>query len=169
MDLNVFAPDIARELGLRTEQVARTLALHQDGATVPFIARYRKEITGGLDEVQIQAVLDLGEARGELAERREAIVHAIDEQGKLTPELARALAQAKTRSELEDLYLPFRPKRRTRATLARERGLEPLADIIWRQESPGGSPRDFASRFIAPDKQVEDVEAALGGARDICA
>lgn len=167
--MKTYAPDIARDLGLRPVQVEATLSLHEDGATVPFIARYRKEATGGLDEVQIQAIIDRAQARQELETRREAVVRSIDEQGKMTPELARAIAGAKTRAELEDLYLPYRPKRRTRATIARERGLEPLADVIWRQESPG-APRDaVAARFVSPEKEVPDLEAALAGARDICA
>src|SRR5438874_8498092 len=105
--------EVARELGVRAEQVEGALALSEGGATVPFIARYRKEATGGLDEVQIQAVLDGVRRRRELEARRAAIVASVEQQGKLTPELARALAAAATRAELEDLYLPYRPKRRT--------------------------------------------------------
>ena len=120
---------IETQLGLKPEQVDRTLALSAEGATVPFIARYRKEATGGLDEVQIQAILDRAAERTELDARRETILRTIEGQGKLTPELARRIQRAKTRTELEDLYLPYKPKRRTRAAIARERGLEPLADL----------------------------------------
>src|SRR3984893_12806750 len=122
--LDVLIQQVADELRLRPEQVDRTLALSADGATVPFVARYRKEATGGLDEVQIQAILDSARRRRELTERRMAVISSIEQQGRMTPELARALAAAATRTELEDLYLPYRPRRRTRATIARERGLE---------------------------------------------
>ncbi|MFP5246835.1 MAG: Tex-like N-terminal domain-containing protein, partial [Thermoanaerobaculia bacterium] len=122
---------IANEIQLRPLQIERTLQLHAEGATVPFIARYRKEATGNLDEVQIQAILDRAAELKELDERRAAILKSIDEQGKLTPELSASIGRAKTRTELEDLYLPYRPKRRTRATIAKEKGLEPLADYIW--------------------------------------
>ncbi len=145
---------IAAELQIRPQQVERVLELSDGGATVPFIARYRKEATGNLDEVQIQAVLDRAAELKELDERRATILASIDEQQKLTPELARAIAGAKTRTELEDLYLPYRPKRRTRATIAKEKGLEPLADWIWGVPASGPQPFD---------------EEALAGARDILA
>ena len=144
---------IATELQLRPQQVERVLELSEGGSTVPFIARYRKEATGNLDEVQIQSVLDRAAELKELDERRTTVLKTIDEQGKLTPELARAIHDAKTRTELEDLYLPYRPKRRTRATIAREKGLEPLADWIW---------------GTGPHAGAFDDEA-LAGARDICA
>ena len=123
--MHAYAAELSQELGLRPEQVDRTLALQEDGATVPFIARYRKEVTGGLDEVQIQTLFDRATERAELDSRRDTILRSIEEQGKLTPELAKALKAAKARTELEDLYLPYKPKRRTRAAIARERGLEP--------------------------------------------
>ncbi|HEX2060882.1 MAG TPA: Tex family protein [Thermoanaerobaculia bacterium] len=146
-------PRIASELDLRPHQIERTLALHAEGATVPFIARYRKEATGNLDELQIQHILDRAAELKELDERRATILRSIDEQQKLTPELAAKIASAKTRTELEDLYLPYRPKRRTRATIAREKGLEPLADYVW-----GTGPRvEWTS------------DEDLAGARDICA
>ena len=160
--------DVARELGLRPGQVEGTLALSDGGATVPFIARYRKEATGGLDEVQIQAVLDGVRRLRDLEARRTAIIASVEQQGKMTPELARALAAAATRAELEDLYLPYRPKRRTRATIARERGLEPLADLLWRAESDGDAAA-LVARFVDAERGVPDAEAALAGARDICA
>ena len=147
------AARIATELQLRPQQVERVLELSEGGATVPFIARYRKEATGNLDEVQIQSVLDRATELKELDERRATVLKSIEEQQKLTPELARAIHDAKTRTELEDLYLPYRPKRRTRATIAREKGYEPLADWIW---------------GTGPHAGAFDDEA-LAGARDICA
>jgi protein Tex len=147
------AAQIAAELSIRPQQVERTLALHAEGSTVPFIARYRKEATGDLDEVQIQSIFDRAAELKELDERRATILKTIEEQQKLTPELANAIARAKTRTELEDLYLPYRPKRRTRATIAREKGLEPLADFVW-----GTGPR---VAWTSDDD--------LAGARDICA
>jgi len=163
-----FIETIARELSLRPAQVERTLALHDEGATVPFLARYRKEATGGLDEVQIQAVIDRAGSLRELEDRREAILRSIDEQGKLTPGLRTAIEQAQSRTELEDLYLPWRPKRRTRATMAKEKGLEPLADRLWAQD-PRLDPAAEARAFVDEAKGVADVEAALAGARDILA
>ena len=148
-----YAARIAAELSLRPQQVERTLELHAEGSTVPFIARYRKEATGNLDEVQIQAIFDRAADLKELDERRATILKTIEEQQKLTPELAAAIAKAKTRTELEDLYLPYRPKRRTRATIAREKGLEPLAAFLW-----GSGPR---VEWTSDDD--------LAGARDICA
>ncbi len=166
--MHPFAEVIARSLGIRPEQVDRTLALKDDGATVPFIARYRKEATGGLDEVQIRAVLDQAEERQVFADRRQVVLASIEEQGKLTPQLRAKIEAAASRAELEDLYLPYRPKRRTRAMIARERGLEPLAELMWRQEGQGNS-ESLATPFLAPAKEVPDVAAALAGARDICA
>jgi uncharacterized protein len=161
---------LARELGIAPEAIAHTLSLAAEGATVPFLARYRKEATGGLDEVQIQSVLDRAAELAELDLRRTAIVRSIEEQGEMTPALAAALAAAKTKAELEDLYLPFRPKRKTRATIARGRGLEPLADLLWAQEAPPGARlEDLVAPFVRPDAEVPDVAAALAGARDICA
>ena len=163
------AGEVASELGIDAGRVERTLELTAGGATVPFIARYRKEATGGLDEVQVQAVIDTARRLQELEDRRAAIVASIEQQGKMTPELGRALAGARSRGELEDLYLPFRPKRRTRATVARERGLEPLADLLWRQDPAAGAPLNAAARFVSAERGVPDAEAALAGARDICA
>ncbi|RYZ42145.1 MAG: RNA-binding transcriptional accessory protein, partial [Myxococcaceae bacterium] len=120
--MHVYAAALAQELGIKPEQVDRTLALHEEGGTVPFIARYRKEATGGLDEVQIQSILDKATERAELDGRRDTILRSIEEQEKLTPELKKALQAARTRAELEDLYLPYKPKRRTRAAIAREKG-----------------------------------------------
>ncbi|HSR25241.1 MAG TPA: Tex-like N-terminal domain-containing protein, partial [Candidatus Eisenbacteria bacterium] len=160
--------EVARELGLRPAQVEGALALSEGGATVPFIARYRKEATGGLDEVRVQAVLDGVRRRRELEARRTAVVASVEQQGRMTPDLARALAAAGTRAELEDLYLPYRPKRRTRATIARERGLESLADLVWRQQA-GGDAAALVAPFVDPERGVPDAASALAGARDICA
>ncbi|MCY1016420.1 Tex family protein [Pyxidicoccus sp. MSG2] len=168
--MHAYAVELSQELGLKPEQVDRTLALNEEGATVPFIARYRKEVTGGLDEVQIQTILDRASERAELDSRRDTILRTIEEQGKLTPALEKALKAAKTRTELEDLYLPYKPKRRTRAAIARERGLEPLADLVWKQEGKRGDDRDAKVRpFVNAEKEVPDLDAALAGARDICA
>jgi uncharacterized protein len=161
--------DLARELSIRAEQVESTLLLSAGGATVPFIARYRKEATGGLDEVQIQAVIDRAQTRAELDDRRAVILRSIDEQGKLSPALSAALRDATTKAQLEDLYLPFRPKRRTRATIARDRGLEELSNLVWKQESLPGDRRRLIAPFVSAEKEVPDEAAALAGARDICA
>ena len=159
---------IARELGIRPQQVRAAASLLADGATVPFIARYRKELTGSLDEVALAAVRDrLSELRA-LDSRREAIIRSLTEQGVLTEELSYAVSGAQTLPELEDIYLPYRPKRRTRATMAREKGLEPLADFLFRQER-GTDPHAEARTFVNPEKGVEKVEEALAGARDIIA
>jgi uncharacterized protein len=159
---------IAEELKLGAAAVARTLALIDEGATVPFLARYRKEVTGGMDEVQLQAVKERAEALAELESRRRTVVASIAEQGKLTDELLARIAAARTRTVLEDLYLPYRPRRRTRAMMARERGLEPLADRLWAQEATG-TREAMAMPFVSADKGVADVEAAWSGARDIVA
>ena len=119
---------VAAEFGLAPRQVAQTLALFDEGNTLPFVARYRKEATGGLDEVQLRDVRERAEYLRELDERRAAVLKSIEEQGKLTDDLRARLLAATTKQAVEDLYLPFKPKRRTRATIARERGLEPLAD-----------------------------------------
>lgn len=159
---------VARDTGLPPRQVAATLALLGEGNTVPFIARYRKEVTGGLDEVQIRAIQERHEALVELDKRRRAILESISEQGKLTDDLRQRIEACATRAELEDLYLPYRPKRRTRATMARERGLEPLARRILAQ-ALAGDPASEARAFVSDEKGVPDADAALAGARDIVA
>ena len=159
---------IARELGIRPEQVAATARLLAEGATVPFIARYRKEATGTLDEVQIAAVRDALERAAELEKRRAAIIKSLRERDLFVDPLARAILAATDLTELEDLYLPHRPKRRTRATIARERGLEPLALALFDQ-SKGTDPAAEAARFVDPEREVPDVDAALAGARDVVA
>lgn len=158
---------IANELGIRDFQVLYTINLLIEGATVPFIARYRKEMTGSLDEVQIAAIKDRYEKIIELEKRREAIIASIKEQGKLTPELEKQLLQSLTTSELEDLYLPYKPKRRTKASIAKEKGLEPLAKILMAQYEL--NPKKRAADFIDLTKDVKNEEDALSGARDIIA
>lgn len=158
---------IAQETSLGVARVTAVARLLAEGATVPFIARYRKEATGEMDEVQITTVRDRLEQLRELAARRVAILKSLEENKHLTPELKAAVEKAKTATELEDLYAPYKPKRRTRATIARERGLEPLADFIFGNQN--ADPAAEAAKFVAPDKDVPDVAAALAGARDILA
>src|SRR5690606_4809011 len=167
--LNAIANRVAQELGLTPRQVAGALALFEQGATLPFIARYRKEVTGGLDEVQLREVRDRAEYLRELEERRAAILKSIEEQGKLTPELEARIRAAETKQALEDLYLPYRPKPRTRATIAKERGLQPLADLIWEGAADDAEVRAVAEAYVDPEKEVPTVDAALQGARDILA
>ncbi|MBL8611415.1 MAG: RNA-binding transcriptional accessory protein [Myxococcales bacterium] len=162
------APRIAEETGLPAAGVRAVVRLLAEGATVPFIARYRKEQTGGLDEVAIRTIEERREYLTELAARRAAILEAIAEQGKLTPELRRAIEGAWVKSELEDLYLPYKTKRKTRASIARQRGLEPLALRVLAQPA-SGDPRREAAAFVDPAKEVPDVDAALAGARDVVA
>ncbi|WP_437554994.1 Tex family protein [Sorangium sp. So ce295] len=161
-------PLLAEELSLPRQGVSAVAKLLAEGATVPFIARYRKEATGGLDEVQIRAIEERRAYLIELEERRATVLTEIQKQGKLTDALASKIRACSTKAELEDLYLPFKPKRRTRAIIAKERGLEPLADRMWSQ--PGdGSPEEEARAFVSAEKEVPDAAAALAGARDICA
>ena len=159
---------IAKDLGLREVQVEAVAALLADGATVPFIARYRKEATGELDEVQIANVRENLARLTELDERRESILGSLKERELLTDELAERIAGAETIVELEDIYLPFRPKRRTRAMIARERGLEPLAVLLMAQEGRS-SAEEAAAAYVDAAKELPDVESVLSGARDILA
>lgn len=158
---------ISTELGIKAQQVRATSALLEEGATVPFISRYRKEATGSLDEVQVAAIRDRLEQLKELDKRREAILKSIEEQGKLTPELKKAIEEAETMARLEDIYLPYKPKRKTKASVAKEKGLEPLATRIFAQH-----PVDIQSeavKYLDAEKEVATVEEALQGARDIIA
>lgn len=159
---------VARDLQLKPGQVRAVEKLLGDGATVPFIARYRKEATGSLDEVQIRAVRDQLAAIVELDKRRESMVASLQERELLTDELQRSLSAATSLTELEDLYLPWRPKRRTRAEMARERGLEPLAKLL-RQQQRETDPRRAAKAYIDAQREVTSVKEALAGARDIIA
>ena len=158
---------IAEEAGVTIAQAAAVARLLADGNTVPFIARYRKEVHGNLDEVRILKIQERVAYYGELEERRATILKSIEEQGKLTDELRAKIEKCMVKSALEDLYQPYKPKRRTRAMIARERGLEPLAEIIWTQGAE--SPDAAAAPFVDAAKEVPDVAAALAGARDICA
>jgi uncharacterized protein len=166
---------IAQELKLQTRQVAATAVLLEEGGTVPFIARYRKERTGELDEVQITHIRDRLEQLAELDKRRDAVIASLTERKLLTAELGAKIAAAETLATLEDLYAPFRPKKRTRATTARELGLEPLAELLWAQD-PATDPRQAATAFVPQSIEadgktyrIDDVPAALSGARDILA
>lgn len=168
-DLDQTVEQIASDCGISPVQVRAAITLLDQGNTIPFIARYRKEATKGLDEIQLRAVEDaLGKAR-ELAQRKTTILRTIDEQGNLTPELRRQIETCNERQRLEDLYLPFKPKRRTRATAARERGLQPLADLLLRQKALNRSKDDVLQEFVNPENEVPDAQAALQGACDIVA
>ncbi|HOL95601.1 MAG TPA: Tex family protein [bacterium] len=156
---------IADELAVQEKQVEAAVRLLDEGATVPFIARYRKEVTGGLDDTQLRALEERLRYLRELDERRVVILKSIEEQGKLTPELQTAIQEADTKTRLEDLYLPFKPKRRTKAQIAREAGLEPLAHDLL--ADPTLVPEAEAAKYIDPEKKVEDAAAALEGARQI--
>ncbi|WP_324020748.1 S1 RNA-binding domain-containing protein [Pantoea sp. JZ29] len=163
--MNVLSQLIASELQARPEQVDAAVRLLDEGNTVPFIARYRKEVTGGLDDTQLrQLETRLGYLR-ELAERRQAILKSIEEQGKLTDDLAQAINATLSKTELEDLYLPYKPKRRTRGQIAIEAGLEPLAETLW--QDPSHDPEQLAAGYVNADNGVADVRAALDGARYI--
>lgn len=158
---------IAKAVGANVDQVRAAVDLLDEGATVPFIARYRKEVTGGLDDTQLRDLQEQLIYQRELEERRASILQALNDSGKLTEELERDIWAADTKQRLEDLYLPYKPKRRTRAQVAREAGLEPLAMMLW--EDPMHDPETQAAAFVNPDKGVADVRAALDGARDILA
>src|SRR5438552_1111801 len=164
---------LSAELQIHSGQIARTIGLLDEGNTLPFIARYRKEVTGSLDEVQIQAIADRAAALRALHERKTDVYRLIEAQGKLTPELAAAIAAATTLQEVEDLYLPYRPKRKTRASVAREKGLAPLADLILQQVVQPGNASEllesFAQPFLDAEKGVETSLEAYAGACDIAA
>ncbi|MCD4688223.1 MAG: RNA-binding transcriptional accessory protein, partial [Desulfuromonadaceae bacterium] len=155
------------DTGLQKRQVEQTVALLQEGATVPFIARYRKEVTGELDEVQIRLLQERLEYHTELNKRRDTILKSIDEQGKLTAELRGKIESTRQKTELEDLYLPFKPKRRTKASIARERGLEPLAEQLLAAGSSGPSAEQLAEAFVNPELEVKTVADALSGSGHI--
>jgi protein Tex len=156
---------IAQELGVREQQVTAAVALLDEGATVPFIARYRKEVTGALDDTRLRGLEERLRYLRELEARRTVILNSIREQGKLTDELQAQLVAADSKSRLEDIYLPYKPKRRTKAEIAREAGLQPLADLLLAK--PENDPAAVALDFLNPDRNVADAEAALEGARAI--
>ena len=162
--MNAFTKIIAERLSLHIDAVENTLKLLDEGCTIPFISRYRKERTGGLDEVQIAQISDLNDKMKEMTKRKETIVSTISEQGKMTAELRKRIDECWSATELEDIYLPYKPKRRTRAQVAREQGLEPLANIIMMQREQ--FPERAAERFVKGD--VKDVAAALKGATGAC-
>ena len=163
--MNPFTQKIAQVLGLPEKGVDNTLTLLEDGCTIPFISRYRKERTGGLNEVQIAQIAEINDKLKELVKRKETIVKTITEQGKMTDELQKRIDNCWESTELEDIYLPYRPKRRTRAQVAREQGLEPLATLLLLQREP--HPQQAAQRFVKGE--VTDVATALKGAQDIIA
>lgn len=158
---------LAADLGITTAQASAALKLFDEGGTIPFVARYRKEATGGLDEVALTALRDGCERLRTLDKRRDAIITSMTEREQLTPDLAKALHAATTLTALEDIYLPFRPKRVTRAAKARERGLAPLAERLLEQR--GAQAGQLAAPFVDEAKGVPDTAAALAGARDIIA
>lgn len=158
---------IASALAISENQVRKTIALLDEGATIPFISRYRKEMTGSLDEVQVAKIRDMRDQFLELEKRREAILKSLLELGKLSPELEKAIKQAETLAKLEDIYLPYKPKRKTRAMAAREKGLQGLADQLFLQRLV--APIELAKSFVNPQKEVKNAEEALAGARDILA
>lgn len=160
---------ISQQLQVSLHSLVTTIGLLDDGGTVPFIARYRKEATGNLDEVQIRDIAAKLAYFRELEDRRATILHSIQEQGKLTPELKERIEQSLEKNEIEDLYLPFKPKRRTKATIAREKGLEPLAEFLWKQLPGEQSLESFASTFVNAEKGVASPDEALEGARYIVA
>ncbi|KAB2905371.1 MAG: RNA-binding transcriptional accessory protein [Anaerolineae bacterium] len=158
---------IASKLSLRPTQVAATIRLLDEGNTIPFIARYRKELTDGLDEEQLRQLHDLLDSLRKVDDRRDTIIHSIEAQGKMTPDLLRKIEAAETLTELEDIYQPHKPKRRTRASIARERGLEPLANLILEQPRTSQPAHQFAQPYVNED--VPDIESAFAGAQDIIA
>lgn len=166
-DLTRWTDQISKELSQSLKHVRAVAELLSEGATIPFISRYRKEMTGSMDEVMIATIRDRIDQLRELDKRREAVISSIEKQGKLTPELMGQVVNAQTLAELEDIYLPYRPKRKTRASVAKEKGLEPLALKIFEQEKFNLD--DFAQSFISTEKGVADLQEALDGARDIIA
>ncbi|MBN1999426.1 RNA-binding transcriptional accessory protein [candidate division KSB1 bacterium] len=169
VDENQFYTIIAEELNIRWNQVKNTVELLDNDNTVPFIARYRKEVTGSLDEDQIRDIGDRIRYLRNLEERKQTVLKSIEEQGKLTQELESKIKTATKLQEVEDLYLPYKPKRRTRATIAKEKGLQPLAELILKQEINTGQIENYAAEFIDEEKGVNNVDEALAGARDIVA
>lgn len=168
-DLDQVAGAIAAEADLSRSGVCKAMELLEDGNTLPFIARYRKEATGGLDETALRIVEDGLAKAHDLARRKATILKTIDQQGKLTPELRQQIEQCQDKQVLEDLYLPYKPKRRTRAEIARRRGLQPLADILARQQVLDRAPSDVLHPFVDPENDVPDEQTALQGACDIVA
>ena len=165
MDIKTLAGIIAKNLSISLRSVKNTLQLLEDGCTIPFISRYRKERTGNLDEVQIAAISDANDKLKEIGKRKDTIIKTITDQGKMTEELLKRINNSWDANELEDIYMPFKPKRRTKAQTAREAGLEPLSVILMMQRER--DPEAVARRFV--NENVKDVSAALKGAQDIIA
>ena len=159
--METIAQTLARELGVKEEYVTNVVALIDEGNTIPFIARYRKELHGSMDDQVLRTLADRLEYLRGLEERKQAVKKAIEEQGKLTDELSAAIDEAATLAALEDIYRPYKPKRRTRATVAKEKGLEPLALALFAQGSGLPEPEELAKEYIAAEKGVETVEDAL--------
>lgn len=168
-DSRHIAKEIARELGLPSASVSRAIELLSDGNTVPFIARYRKEMTGGLDEIALRAIEDAVERAEALSARKTTVLRSLEEQGVLTGDLRKQVHACADMKTLEAIYLPFKPKRRSRAHSAREKGLQPLADLLLGQQNTGKSPKDILGDFVSEDQGVPDCDAALQGALDIIA
>ena len=169
LDLTEVAGEIAKQLAVDSRQVQAAIELLDAGNTIPFIARYRKEATRGLDEIALRAIEDAIVKARELFARKNTVLKSIAEQGLLTEELKKQIMDCKDLQTLEAIYLPFKPKRRTRATIARERGLQPLADVLLKQSRLGVSKSELLRRYVRPDMEVPDEEAALAGALDIVA
>lgn len=168
-DLEIISALVAKELKLEQQKVKATLTLLDEGNTIPFVARYRKEVTGSLDEEEIRSISEKAQYQRNLAERREEILSSIDAQGKLTPELELAVKATTKLQELEDLYLPYKQKKRTRAMIAREKGLEPLAELILTQEEPTLTLDELAKLYLTEENGLTTVEEAWQGAMDIVA
>ena len=164
-----YTPIIAKELDIKENQVEVALRLFGEGGTVPFIARYRKDMTGSLDEMQLRDIQHQSEYFKELDDRKATIVKSIQEQGKMTPDLEKKITECLNKLELEDLYLPYKPKRRTKATIAKEKGLEPLAEIIKKQDTPEANVDDIARIYLSEEHGLTDPKAAIAGALDIIA
>ena len=160
---------ISKALSAKPAQVEGAIRLFEEGCSIPFVARYRKEATGGLDEIALRVVEDLLHKAKELADRKSTMLRTIAEQGLLTDTLRKQILSCDDKKVLEVLYLPFKPKRKTRASTARERGLQPLADLLMRQETLDGSRNEVLQRFVSAEKDVPDRESALRGACDIVA
>src|ERR1700686_3323049 len=172
-ELKTLSPEILLHISQTIDVPMRGLVsvieLLDGGGTVPFIARYRKEATGNLDEVKVREIEELLSYFRDLAARRDTILHCIEEQGKLTDELKARIEKCLDKSELEDLYLPYKPRRRTKATIAREKGLEPLAQYLWAQEATEIPLQSFAASFVSAELGVTTIDEALEGARHIVA
>src|ERR1700686_4956885 len=172
-ELKTLSPEIllhvSQTIDVPLRGLVSVIELLDGGGTVPFISRYRKEATGNLDEVKVRSIEEKLNYFRELVARRETILASIAEQGKLTDELKARIEATFDKSELEDLYLPYKPKRRTKATIAREKGLEPLASYLWQQQTSGQPLESFAATFVNPELGVASVDEALEGARHILA